>query len=575
MTDMTEPPLRVVFAWHMHQPHYADSSGGDYELPWTYLHAMKDYVDMAAHLEAVDGARAVVNFAPTLLEQIDDYAEQVQAWLRTGRVIHDPVLNALGGPVLPTDAGQRCDLIKASLRVNRQRVIERFPAFTRLAHIADTFVETPEDVIYLDDQYITDLLVWYHLGWIAETVRRTDERIMDLMEKGRRFTLADRRSLMSVISELLNSIIPRYRKLYEDGKVELSVTPYAHPIGPLMLDFETGKDAWPECVLPEAPEYPGGEERFRWHITHGLKVFEKYFGHRPKGCWPAEGGVSQSVWDILGEYGFEWVATGEGILGNTLSRAGRDDLNQHRSWLHRPYQSANSDIRCFFRDDGLSDKIGFEYSTWHADDAVADLVQNLKNIAEANKDKPCTVVSIILDGENAWEYYPENAYYFLSALYAKVAEQPGLELTTFNRCLEGGRGGATEIAPNLVAGSWVYGTFSTWIGNRDKNRGWDMLVEAKQAFDAARAAGTLDDTQLLERAETQLAICEGSDWFWWFGDDNPGESVSDFERLFRRHLATLYHLVGTQPPEYLSHSFTTGGNETVATGGVMRKGRNT
>ena len=574
MTDMTDHPLRVVFAWHMHQPHYADSSGGDYALPWTYLHAMKDYVDMAAHLELVDGARAVVNFAPTLLEQIADYAEQVETWLRTGRVIHDPLLNALGGPVLPADPGQRCDLIKAGLRVNRQRVIERFPAYARLAHIAETFVETPEDVVYLDDQYITDLLVWYHLGWIAETVRRTDERIMDLMDKKRRYTLADRRLLMTVISELLSGIIPRYRALYEAGKVELSVTPYAHPIGPLMLDFKTGLDAWPECTLPDSEAYPGGEARFRWHIEHGLEVFESFFGHRPKGCWPAEGGVSQEVWDILEEYGFEWIATGEGILGNTLSRAGRHDLDQNRRWLHRPYRRANGKSHCFFRDDGLSDQIGFEYSNWHADDAVGDLVHNLSNIAVVNNGDPCTVVSIILDGENAWEYYPENAYYFLSALYAKIAEHPGLELMTFSTCLDLIKGLDSDIAPTLVAGSWVFGTFSTWIGNKDKNRGWDMLVEAKQAFDAAHVAGKLDDPELLKQVENQLAICEGSDWFWWFGDDNPGDTVSDFERLFRRHLATLYHLLGTEPPEYLSHSFTSGGNDVVATGGVMRKGRN-
>ncbi|MCP5141536.1 MAG: glycoside hydrolase [Chromatiales bacterium] len=569
-TEIAPPPLKVVLCWHMHQPYYGDLAGGDYVLPWTYLHAIKDYVDMAAHLEAVDGARAVVNFAPTLLEQLVDYARQIETWEHTGTGLRDPLLRALAGPVMPTDPLTRANLIKASLRVNRDRIVKRFPAYQRLAAIADDFCKNPDDVIYLDDQYLTDILFWYHLGWIGETVRQNDEKVRAWQEQGRRFTLSDRRALLLLIGELVRGVIPRYRALYEAGKVELSVTPYAHPIGPLMLDFRSGREAWPECSLPELASYSDGEERFRWHIEHGLEVFEEHFGHRPPGCWPAEGGISDPVWKILEEHGFRWAATGQGVLGNTLARAGRHDLDRGHAWLHRPYQRDGGTIRCFFRDDGLSDRIGFEYATWHADDSVGDLIHHLENIRIANRERPCTVVSIILDGENAWEYYPDNGYWFLRGLYEKLAAHPAIELTTFNDCVHAG---SADIAPPLVAGSWVYGTFSTWVGHRDKNRAWDMLGDAKAIYDAADAAGKLDDPELRARAERQLAICEGSDWFWWFGDDNPGNTVSDFEALYRRHLANLYSLLGAEPPEYLSHSFTFGGQSAVATGGVMRPGR--
>ncbi len=561
--------LKVVFAWHMHQPHYVDMSAGHYALPWTYLHAMKDYVDMAAHLEATDGARAVVNFAPTLLEQIDDYSEQIEAWMLTGRAIQDDLLNSLVSPILPSEPEQRAALVRSALRVNRERVVDRFPAFKRLAEVADHFADKPQDMHFLSDLFIVDLVVWYHLGWVAETVRREDDRVKELMAKATNFTLADRRLLMMIVQDLLSSIIRRYRDLAKVGKVELSVTPYAHPIGPLMLDLQSAREAWPECELPELDDYPGGEQRLRWHIEHGIEVFEQFFGILPEGCWPAEGGVSQSVWALLGEYGFRWIATGEAVLSNTLSKAGRRDLQDNRGWVHQPYVIKDGDIRCFFRDDGLSDLIGFEYSSWHGDDAVGDLIQNLENIAEESGSDPCTVVSIILDGENAWEYYPENAYYFLSALYARLDEHEAIEMVTFTECTEL----KAEVAPPLVAGSWVYGTFSTWIGSKDKNRGWDMLGDAKKAFDLALEGGKLADDERLRMAQRQLAICEGSDWFWWFGDDNPGESVSDFERLFRLHLNNLYGLIGTEVPAYLSRSFTHGGTEWVATGGVMRPGQ--
>jgi len=226
-------------------------------------------------------------------------------------------------------------------------------------------------------------------------------------------------------------------------------------------------------------------------------------------------------------------------------------------------------MACFFRDDGLSDLVGFTYSTWHADDAVANLVHHLKTIAtNVGKKANEYVVSIILDGENAWEYYPENGYYFLNAVYKQIAEHPQLNLTTFSRCLDQ----HVPIIPlsHVVAGSWVYGTFSTWIGDADKNRAWDMLGDAKRAFDRVTANGQLSG-EARKSAEIQLAICEGSDWFWWFGDYNPGDTVSDFDHLYRMQLVNLYEILGEEPPDYLSHAFAHGGG-TPQLGGVMRRG---
>jgi alpha-amylase/alpha-mannosidase (GH57 family) len=571
--------FKVVLCWHMHQPAYYDSYSEQYQLPWTYLHGIKDYVDMAAHLEALPSARAVVNFAPTLLEQIDDYVGQVQAFLREATPIHDPLLAALNShpPHAPflnrpgeetseqsTETSSlveaRLELIEQCLRANEERLIRRFKPYQELAGLAEPLKQNPKVITYLDEQYLIDLLMWYHLAWLGETVRRSDARVKALIEKGRGFSEDDRRQMLEIIGELLSGIVPRYKALAQRGQVELSVTPYAHPIMPLLLDIFSAHEALPEVNLAGVGCYPDGKERVRWHMREGIKTFEKHFGFAPHGCWPSEGSVSETTVRLLEEFDIRWLASGGSVLRNSLKKAGQE----HQS-PHRPYCLPKSSVRCFFRDDNLSDLIGFEYSKWHADDAVANFVHQLEEIAHQAQQTGAHVTSVILDGENAWESYPENGYYFLSALYQKLSNHPELELTTFSHCLDSG---TTEL-PTLVAGSWVFGTFSTWIGEPDKNRGWAMLIEAKHVFD--RVVPRLEPAQR-EAAERQLAICEGSDWCWWFGGYNPTLAVRDFDRLYRLHLTHLYRLLGETPPDYLSHAFTYGGGDPAA-GGTMRKGQ--
>ncbi len=558
------PPLKVVLCWHMHQPYYRDAVEGEYKLPWTYLHATKDYEDMVALLEENPAARAVVNFTPTLLEQIHDYAEQTRQYLKDGQTLRDPLLAALVAETMPEDGAARIALVRACLRANEKRVIHRFPAFKYLAEIAHTVLKRQPYAAYFSDQYLADILVWYHLAWLGESARHSDERIKALMQLQHGYSLHDRQILLEVLSESMQSVIGRYRQLAESGRVELSVTPYGHPIVPLLLDMHSTHQAMPEAPLPQPPHYPGGDARALWHVKEGLRVFEKFFGFRPAGCWPSEGAVSEATLALLGESGFQWAASGESVLRNSLHASGI----MSQGCIHHPYRHQGSPITCFFRDDGLSDLIGFTYSDWHAEDAVGNLIHHLENIAGACHDDPDRVVSIIMDGENAWEYYPENGYHFLTTLYQRLAEHPSIELTTFGACIEEGLQ-ATEMS-RLIAGSWVYGTFSTWIGEAQKNRAWEFLVQAKQAFDQVVESGTLsEETRLL--AERQLAICEGSDWFWWFGDYNPGESVQDFDRLYRHQLQALYQLLDLEPPAHLNEVISLGGGGAEA-GGVMRRG---
>jgi alpha-amylase/alpha-mannosidase (GH57 family) len=400
---------------------------------------------------------------------------------------------------------------------------------------------------------------------MGEYPRVNDIRVQSLEKKRKGYTVEDRYRLIECIGDHLTTIVSRYQKLAQDGQVELSVTPYAHPIVPLLLDLDSAKDALPEIKMPESDSYPGGEERSRWHIRNGIASFERYFGFKPKGCWPAEGAVSEGTLRLLEEEGFSWIASGQQVLHNSLERSYTDKSWPER-WENRPYQVKNGQINCFFRSDNLSDLIGFTYADWHAEDAVSNLIVNLESIAQHSKDPSGIVVSIIMDGENAWEHYPRNGGFFLDTLYKRLSTHPGLELTTFSNIVE--QGLPTYELKKMVAGSWVYGTFSTWIGEKDKNRAWDMLIEAKTTFDRVMSEGELSAAEIKE-AEIQLATCEGSDWFWWFGDYNPGGTVSDFESLFRNQLKHLYQILGVDPPEYLFKVFTQGGGD-PALGGVMR-----
>jgi len=565
---------KVVFLWHMHQPDYRDIITGEYYFPWTYLHAIKDYVDMAAHLEAQPKAKAVVNFAPILLEQLDDYAEQIKSYLSSSTPIKDAVLASLVADVLPAPGTDEFHALASKLlRANRERLIERFPAYRELADMAAGLPNEPHLNFYLNGQFLVDLCVWYHLSWMAEIPRRSDSRITGLQEKGRGFTMDDRRLLLSIIGDLVASVAPRYRRLAEAGQVELCMSPYAHPIVPLMIDLNSAKEAWPEVSLPESPSYPDGLNRAKWHLNEGFKTFERYFGVRPRGCWASEGSLSDATLKLLKDAKFDWAATGDSVLHNSLRHESNQSvahqLQDTHTSLHKAYEFAGIKIKTFFRDDGLSDLIGFKYATWHSDDAVGDLLNHMSNIAEASKDTKNTVISVIMDGENAWEYFPENAYHFLSTLYARLVDHPTLELSTYSEILDHQKPHPLKLS-HLVAGSWVYGTFSTWIGDKDKNRGWDMLCDAKRHFDQALKQKSYT-AERLAQIEKQLGLCEGSDWFWWFGDYNPAQSVSDFEYLYRRHLSNLYHLLEVPAPSYLQEVISVGGGD-PATGGVMRQG---
>ena len=571
----TDRTVNFVLCWHMHQPWYQQGIDGDYSLPWVYLHAIKDYEDMVSHLEAHPDMQLVVNFAPVLLEQLDDYAQQLKNWLDHARPMKDPLLNLLAGATpIPESVHERYQILCDCQRANAEKMIDPYPDFRHLLDMVSSMFPRGEcdehDSIclqYLDTQYFVDVLMWYHLAWLGHTLKQTQVS-RDLIEKARLFDKADRRDLILLIHDCISQLIPRYRRLAENGQIELSMTPYGHPIIPLLNDMDNMACAQGDAPRPACGNYPGGVERSRWHIQHGIECFEHYFGFRPQGIWLAEGGISEDAIALIEEFGFQWTASGEAVWRNSVELSPHDpEMVKTKHALFHPHVLRDHSPNIFFRDDGLSDLIGFKYSKMDSIEAAEDLIRNLINIADFLGDSAHRhVIPVILDGENAWEYYPHNGYYFLNHLYSVLPGHKRIRATTFSAVAEKT---SRHVLEKMCAGSWVYGSFSTWIGEADKNRAWERLVEAKQAYDRVVASGTLDAEEL-ERATRQLAVCEGSDWFWWFGDVNSPDSVRDFDQLFRIQLKNLYCLLQLPVPENLDEPLSLGGGNPENAGTMLR-----
>ena len=537
-------PLDVVIVWHMHQPYYKDPLKNEYALPWTYLHGIKDYYDMPAIVDDTPGAKAVFNLVPSLIEQLLEYA--------SGSAV-DPFLEK--GKAAPSELSHddRIFLLENFFSANRQNMIEPSRRYLELLYMAGEGKpgSAAERVRHFSEQDLLDLQVWFFLAWTGEAARRRYPVFAALAAKGENFTAADKELLFATQRELLQAIIPLYKRLHEEGRIELSVTPYYHPILPLLCDFHSAKTAMPRAAMPLATfRHP---EDARAQIRRGISYFREIFGFSPTGMWPSEGSVSNETLALITESGIRWIATDEEILEKSMDGG----LGVGRERLYRPWRfsSSHGEIGAFFRDHQLSDLIGFTYSQWEAGRAVSDLCARL-NAIKSRVGGYDRVVPIILDGENAWEYYPNNAYDFLQGMYKGIAESATLRLATCSEVLKETRfdGRLHTIFP----GSWINGNYGIWIGHPEENLAWDLIAQAREAavsgnplVAAALISGEPSPDITAEMICRSLYAAEGSDWFWWYGDDHFSPHSDRFDRLFRQHLMNIYRLLGQDPPRQL------------------------
>ena len=513
--------VHLQILWHFHQPYYAKPGADGFDLPWVRLHSAKSYLDMAAVLERHPSFRCTANFSGVLLEQLMRYTED--GWRDTywDLTLQDP--DSL-------DESTYRRVLRGFFSLNHDTVVARFPRYRELLakrSSGERFVT----------QELLDLQVLFNLAWCGFTLRESDPRIVSLIAKERDYSQQDRELVLEAHLDAMGEVSTRWRSLVETGQVELSVTPHYHPILPLLIDTDSARRCMATAPLPARFCFPSDAEE---HIDRGLAIAERYFGTRPRGIWPSEGSVSPELLALVQDRGLMWLASDEGILHGSDVDIRRTEGYENRAWSldgEAPY--------LFFRDHELSDLIGFSYSKSPADEAVSDFMGRLTARAD---DRAETCISVILDGENAWEHYPNDGKSFLETFHTRLSQADIINLTTPSSYL------AQQHRPGrirrLSTGSWINSDFRIWIGSQETNRAWDQLLQARALFD--QVAPSLDDASRA-RARCFLLRAEGSDWMWWYGDDFQSMEDDIFDSLFRHNLVAVYQELGRALPTALRH----------------------
>jgi alpha-amylase/alpha-mannosidase (GH57 family) len=553
------PALRLIFLWHQHQPFYKDLVTGEYRLPWVRLHALKDYYGMVKLLDEFPKVHQTFNLVPSLIAQIQDYV---------AGTARDPFLNVAAKPAKELTPQERQFALQYLFQAHPTNVIGRYPRYFELRErFREHGYSAEKAEKYFEPQQFTDLQVLSQIAWFDEFFlegkdldgKDEDKDIAELISKERNYSLEDQQFVIARERELLAKVLPAYADAARKGSIEISATPFYHPILPLVCDTNAGGISSAGLPLPQNRfRHP---EDAREQLVRALDLHEQVFGVRPRGVWPSEGSVSEDVLAIAHSLGIQWMATDEGVLGRStgvfFSRDANGRLPGHLAErlynIHR-YENGNVAMHMVFRDHTISDLIGFVYSGMNPADAAGHLLHDIKEAAQPvlsqGRD---AVVSVILDGENAWEYYPKSGREFLRRFYDALQRESGLEAVTVSEAIARHR--SFSHLPTLTPGSWINANFNVWIGAPEDNRAWDYLHHARE-FYAQNAAHATEAQRKL--AFEEILIAEGSDWNWWYGPEHHSANDRDFDELYRKHLSNVYQALGATPPDYLAQPITAG-----------------
>ncbi len=531
------PHTYICFVWHMHQPFYKDLATGEYQLPWTRMHALKDYYGMVKVLAGFPGVHQTFNLVPSMMVQIEDYA---------AGTAEDPFLRCALKAAEQLTADEQSFILKYFFQANTGRMIYRYP---RYAELHEKWLSAGVDEArarrVFDAQSMRDLQVLSQLAWFDEEFLAHDAEVKSLVAKRRGYTLEDQALMGRKQQEICGKVIPVYREFAARGQIEISITPYYHPILPLLCDSNIASVSHPGVALPRRFAYPQDAEE---QIRRAHEYAKRKLGAAPPGMWPSEGSVSDQTLTIAADQGVKWMATDNGVLGATLGRiAGVAET-------YRPYvwRRNGREMRMIFRDHYLSDLIGFVYSRMEPEQAANHFLdrirQNCRPIVNSGRD---ALVPVILDGENAWEHFHESGRDFLCRLYSKISADPGMSAVTVSEALEKFK---PEEIQRIHPGSWINANYDVWIGAEEDNTAWNLLLDARETYAQVvnSDAGSKLDPERVKVAFEELLIAEGSDWNWWYGPEHHSDNREEFDRLFRDHVAQVYRLLNLAPPEALS-----------------------
>ncbi|MDR4472663.1 MAG: glycoside hydrolase family 57 protein [Nitrospira sp.] len=536
--------IQLCFLWHMHQPYYTDPLTGSASMPWVRLHATKAYYDMAFLLDRFPQARSTFNFTPSLLLQLEEFS--------AGRV-RDLFLEYAQRPAADLTPTEKAFLIRHFFSANWATMVRPFPRYQELLVKRGLDIHG-QDLERLSKQFSTqdflDLQVWHNLAWFGYGSLERFPRLAELRAKNRGFTEEDKREVLALQQTAIRDIIPMYRALQDREQIELTTTPFFHPILPLVIDSEFTRRARPDLPLPARFHAPADAEA---QIRRAVEYHTQTFGRAPVGLWPSEGSVCPEILPIVSKAGIRWLATDEGILFRSLQMAGQA-WNRHFH-LYQPYRVGTDaqPLSMLFRDREISDAFGFIYHKTTPESAADDVLRRIRSLAY---DIPLEhgIIGVILDGENPWEHYHDGGERFLSLLF-QAFEGDGLHIGHGIRVRVNTIGRAIETAPprqhldQLHSGSWINQDFKIWIGHQEDNRGWDLLQHTRARLVEVTPSLSPDRAQA---AWDELYAAEGSDWFWWYGDDFDTDYKQEFDRLFRTHLRNVWTYAGMTPPEILN-----------------------
>jgi alpha-amylase/alpha-mannosidase (GH57 family) len=540
--------VHLVVLWHMHQPQYRDPETSAYVLPWTRLHALKDYWGMVQLLGEVPGFHATFNVVPALGMQLEEYA--------SGK-FNEPWFALACKPTEELTREDKAEILARAFQLNHERLMSRWPRFVELFEWSRPAGGAQAQVTFTPRDW-RDLQVLSQLAWMDEIWLAKDEVVNRLAGKGKDFSEQDKAALQKKQLELLGLVLPAYREAAQRGQIEISTTPLYHPILPLLCDSDIARVANPGTPLPRrAFRHP---DDAREHLRRAREYHERVFGAKPAGLWPSEGSVSDQALSIAMEEGFQWFGTDEGVLGRTLNVGFFRDttgLPANAERLYKPYrvQLAGNSITGLFRDHHLSDLIGFVYSRMDAKSAAADLHGRLRFIGEQVQSQQPLTVCLFLDGENAWEYYPGNGREFLREFYTRIVKDQDFRALTASEAIAATK--EAPVTPGIFPASWINANFDVWIGHEEDVAAWELLWDARQAYANAADArkqyrGDAPTETALMVAYESLLAAEGSDWCWWFGPEHSTANDAEFDALYRKHLTSVYLALGQVAPEELA-----------------------
>jgi alpha-amylase/alpha-mannosidase (GH57 family) len=516
----------------MHQPLYKDLVTGEYRLPWTRFHALKDYYGMVKVLQDFPSVHQTFNLVPSMIVQIQEYASGAAA---------DPFLDCALKPAEELSEAEREFVLRYFFQANPDHLIYRYPRYGELLNVWKACGANPQvGRKHFSDRDFRDLQVLSQVAWFDEEFQEHDEEVKALIAKGRDYSLDDQALMARKEREILSAVVPVYKEFAARGQIEISTTPFYHPILPLICDSGIASVSHPGITLPGRFQYP---QDALHQLKSAREFMERQFGLAPVGLWPSEGSVSDEALTLAAEAGFQWAASDNGVLARTIHQDGGPEVT-YRSYL---WQQKGRELRMIFRDHFLSDQVGFVYSRMGAEEAASHFLDRIRENTRPMLERGADVlVPIILDGENAWEYYDRNGRPFLRELYRRIGESSDLAALTVSEALQLD---PPRTLDHIHPGSWINANFDIWIGAEEDNIAWEYLLQARRKFDEVAPGVSAAQRDV---AYEELLIAEGSDWCWWYGPEHISENRVEFDELYRQHLANVYRSLGLAPPEELS-----------------------